>query len=134
MPQEYYIIPAGSTGSPDNSLPGSGGYPDNSLPGGTGGRPSHPIVLPPLPPGTKPPVGTWPPQLPPGQVTPPIFIPEGPDNSLPPELPPGSVWPPLNPGDGIGGKVLALVLLVGIGYKWVVLQGPTIWPPSPQPK
>jgi hypothetical protein len=46
--------------------------------------------------------------------------------------PPGTVWPPLNPGDGIGGKVLALVWLVGIGYKWAVLETPpVVWPPQP---
>jgi hypothetical protein len=119
---------------PDNSLPGSGNYPDNSLPGG-GVSVAPPIVLPPLPPTVKPPVGIWPPQLPtPGHPAQPIFIPDTPDNSLPPELPPGSVWPPLNPGDGIGGKVLALVWLVGVGYRWAVLQGPQIWPPVAQPK
>jgi hypothetical protein len=81
---------------PTNELPG---HPDNSLPVG----PSH------LP---YPPITTWPPPQP-------VFpgLPIYPDNALP--IPPGAVWPPV---PGIKGKVLCFVWIVGVGYRWTVID------------
>jgi hypothetical protein len=95
------------------------------------GHPSHPIqptypVDPdyglPLPPTVwpQPPVAPNH-DLPVAPVTPehPIYLPVAPNNDLP--LPPGSVWPPVPPSLG-DGQVMALVWLVGIGYRWTVLD------------
>ena len=141
--------------------PVSGGHPDQGLPPGEPGTPTHPIELPPLPPGTKP---EHPITLPPGGGTPshPIFVPIEPAHPIagepptpshpiagggepvtpehPISLPPGTIWPPLNPGDGVQGKGLLLVIVVGSDgrskYKWVVVDAPSIWPQPPvaQPK
>lgn len=91
--------------------------------GGWGGRPVQP--LPPLPP-VDPPID--PPEVGPGTPEHPIFIPDRPNL---PQLPPGSVWPPFNPGDGVSGKVLMLCWIPGVGKKWVVIEVPTMWPPTP---
>jgi hypothetical protein len=91
---------------------------DNGLPPTYPVKPGNDL---PRPPGgfPRPPLGIWPPQQP---IYPshPIYPTEGDgvDNSLP--LPPGSVWPPLPPD--IKGKILAFCWLVGIGYRWVVLD------------
>ena len=57
------------------------------------------------------------------------------DNTLP--LEPGTIWPPLPPELGTG-KVIALVIVYGVGYRWAVLdlslKPGTPLPPSPQPK
>jgi len=102
--------------------------------------PSHPIEIPPLPPG----VPEHPIALPPhgGEPSHPIFIPGTPEHPI--ELPPGFVWPPLNPGDGVQGKALLLAWVVGTKkYKWVVVEVPEFYPshpiapggpPRPQPK
>ncbi len=118
MPLAYIKLLNG----PDDVDPGYGNDPAR--------HPAPPIVLPPLPPGTKPPVGTWPPRFDPNrpEIAPPIFIEDDPPSSTLP-IQPGQIWPPLNPGTGIGGKVLALVWIVGVGYRWVVLQSASIWPP-----
>jgi len=90
--------------------------------------PGHPSnTLPPVPPGQNVPDNT----LPSGPVRPsqPIFIPETPSNPI--ALPPGHIWPPLNPGDGIYGKSLVLVWVVGTDkYRWVSLDRPAVWPPT----
>jgi hypothetical protein len=125
-----------------NELPDSGNRPDNSLP-------TPPNVWP------KPPVGIWPPPQPiypshpiyPGgrpshPIAPgggggekpehPIAPGGGPEHPI--ELPPGSVWPPLPPE--IKGKILAFCWLVGIGYRWVVIDPslkPDIGLPGDQP-
>lgn len=150
----------------------SGDRPDNSLPGG-GGHPSHPIVLPPVPPGFPPiPDNTLPGYG--GRPSNPIFLPfpgrpdnslpgsggrpDRPDNSLPGSggsidntlpgsggsidntlpMPPGTIWPPLNPGDGVQGKGLLLILVLGADgvekFKWLVIDAPGMWPPVAQPK
>jgi hypothetical protein len=113
------ITPVDPSGNPVD--PGYGqGHP--------GGRPTHPIALPPLPPGQKPDN-----TLPSGPVYPthgPIFINGTPEHPI--ALPPAQVWPPLNPGDGIYGKSLVLVWVVGTDkYRWVSLEPPTMWPPPP---
>ncbi len=157
------ITPLSMSGErPDNSLPGSPAYP------------SHPIELPPLPPGIHP---SHPIVLPPSGAAPshPIFVPiepthpidpggeppapdqglpgspAAPDQGLPGSggggtpshpiaLPPGTIWPPLNPGDGVYGKGLLLIIVVGADgvrkFKWVVVDGPEVWPkpPAAQPK
>jgi hypothetical protein len=121
-----------------------GGRPTHPIAGG-GGHPSHPIELPPIPPGLEP---SHPIVLPPDGIEPshPIFIPIVPTQPLPPTpgipptptppiaAPPGTVWPPLPPSTGIAGKALVLVWVVGVGYRWLVLEGPAIWPPTAQPK
>ena len=133
-----YIYPVNmSTGRPDNSLPGVPGSPDNSLPG-MGGSPSHPIVVPPLP-GIWPPPGqpTFPIALPPGEPTQPIYIEGSPEHPI--TMPPATIWPPLPPV-GPTGKYAILILVVGVGYRWLVVEGPgpshpiAPQPPEAQPK
>lgn len=105
------------------------GDPDYGIPGG--GHPGHPLPIPPLPPDIwpQPPVGIWPPPVRPGF---PIIIPQPPDKPLP--EPPGTIWPPLPPGTGIAGKHWVLIWVVGVGYRWLVIDGPDKWPPAAQPK
>jgi len=86
-----------------------------------------PIIPPPLPPGidwpSLPPVINPPPDYP-------VALPPHLDNSLPA---PGTIWPPLDPSDGIEGKTLLLVAVVGAGqrkYRWVVVDTESV----PQPK
>lgn len=106
-----------------------GGHPDQGLPG----MPGHPSQgLPPVPgvPGT--PDNTLP-----GTGAPPEVdntlpgTPPAPDNSLP--MPPATIWPPLPPGTGVAGKALILIWVVGVGYRWLVVKGPEVWPPVPEP-
>lgn len=73
------------------------------------GGPAHPIRLPPL-------VPTHPIYTPP-EVSPPIAI------------PPGAVWPPLPPG--LPRVLIALVWIVGVGYRWAVLDGDAAIPTPP---
>src|SRR5215831_11021290 len=63
------------------------------------GHPEHPIALPPLTP------------------THPIYVPPPEVNN---DLPGGAVWPPLH--EGMPEKVVALVWIPGVGYRWVVLN------------
>ena len=113
---------------------------DNGLPGGRPTFPVKPDQGLPSAPGVwpKPPVGVWPPMQPiypshpiypvePGTPSHPIAGEPG-TPTHPIELPPGSVWPPLPPA--IGGKILAFCWLVGIGYRWVVLD-PSLKPGFP---
>jgi hypothetical protein len=125
-----YMIPvSGSPGAPDQGLP-TGGLPSHPIAPG-GGSPSHPIQLPPLPPGTPshpialPPPGVWPPEFP-------VQIPGTPEHPI--TMPPGSIWPPLPPDSGISGVTLILIFVIGVGHRWLVVQGPTTWPPQPGPK
>lgn len=135
-----YIVPVNSGDEP------GGGYPSHPIviPGhpshpiaGQPGSPEHPIVLPPLPPGFYP---SHPIVLPPsgGIPTQPIYYPEEPEHPI--TLPPATVWPPLNPSDGVVGKSLLLVLVVGASggqYRWILSdQEPVgVWrPPVPEPK
>ena len=103
------------------------------------GVPSHPIVIyPPRPDQGLPPTGGKPDQGLPPTGSPPKpdqGLPgsqPGVDNSLP--VPPATVWPPLPPGTGVSGKALILIWVVGVGYRWLVVSGPDIWPPVAQPK
>jgi hypothetical protein len=139
----------------DNGLPGAPPVIDNGLPV----RPTYPVDPGfgiPVRPGVwpKPPITTWPPPQPvypshPIYPTPPGHI----DNALPGDqpvaghplpgdqpvvsppiyLPPGAVWPPI---PGIEGKVIALVWIVGYGYRWASLDPGVSNPiaPTPQPK
>jgi hypothetical protein len=120
--------------------------------------PEHPIELPPTYPvdpdyGLPIGPGVWP--QPPKPVDPgygvpipiapefPIYLPPQVNPPLPPgspahpiALPPGSVWPPLPPS--VTGTVTALVWIVGVGYRWTVIDTslkPThpIMPPSRVP-
>jgi hypothetical protein len=81
------------------------------------GLPTPPTVWP-MPPRPERPDNS----LPPIQAHPshPIYIPNpgAPDNELP--LPPGSVWPPLPPG--VEGQVMCIVWIVGVGYRWTVID------------
>jgi hypothetical protein len=103
-----YGRPDWAPARPGHDLPGSGGLrPDHDLPrppGHVGGGP----ITPPMYPSGQP--------LPPG-------VPEKPPTTKPIE--PGEVYPPLAPGAPPVG--LALVWLVGVGYRWVNL-GPTVTP------
>lgn len=99
------------------------------------GRPAHPIVRPPtypVDPGWGLPTlpGKWP--IPPRPVDPQYGIPECPlEPGHPiypvppvagqlPVLPPGSVYPPLPPG--VTGQLLCFVWIVGVGYRWIVID------------
>ena len=132
----------GSPDRPDNDLPWGPGRPGNELPGAPG-HPSHPIVLPPLP-------GIWPKPgepsipvvLPPLMPTQPIYIEGAPPTapgqpSQPIALPPG-IYPPLPPEAGLpSGKIAILILVVGVGYRWLVYDKAQVAPPiagTPQPK
>ena len=68
--------------------------------------------------------------LPPAPVHPslPIYLP-GPDNELP--IQPGEIWPPLPPGIA-QGKVMCFVWIVGIGYRWTVIDT-SLKPSAPLP-
>lgn len=126
------------------------------------GHPAHPIVRPPtypVDPGwglpTRP--DRWP--IPPRPVDPQYGVPEcplTPEHPIylppgdPPVLPPGSVWPPLPPG--VTGQLLCFAWIVGVGYRWIVIdtnlkpthpiapppltpEHPIVLPPdAPQPK
>lgn len=126
----------GSGDYPDNELPeGGGGEIDNSLPGsGSGFRPPGNATLPVLP-GIWPPPGkpNFPVRIPvdPGYGHP-IFIGEGPENPI--ALPPG-IYPPLPP-TGSSGKVAILVWVVGVGYRWIVVDDASAGqlPSGAQPK
>jgi hypothetical protein len=85
-----------------------------------------------LPPGTP---GQLPSPQPPGAVTPPIVLPPGqpgaPDQGLPPipgiplppiALPPDTIWPPLPPGTPEPHKLVAIVAVPGVGYRYVVVD------------
>jgi hypothetical protein len=101
----------------DNSLPGAPPAPDQGLPG-SGGKPPKPDQgLPGTPPAPDQGLPGTPPSV---------------DNSLP--QPPATIWPPLPPGVGVAGKALLLIWIVGVGYRWLVVSGPDVWPPVPQPK
>lgn len=97
-------------------------------PGYEGGRPSNPIQLPPTPPGLRPDNS-----LPsaPMRPTQPIFIPEEPSQPLP--VPPGTIWPPLPPSTGASGRVWILIYVVGVGHRWLLINGPAVWPPPTGP-
>jgi hypothetical protein len=164
MPDSFYakITPVGPEGpvDPGYGHPGGGGGqvtppialpplppgfkpPDISWKPGDG-HPSAPIFIPipghpdntlPTPPGGPPHVGGGPAQPP---VPPPTVGggPIPPPTVWPPPIPPGTVWPPLNPGDGVQGPGLLLVIVLGADgrykTKWVSI-GPGVWPPLPPP-
>jgi hypothetical protein len=109
--------------------------------------PSHPIQLPPLPPGVEAP--SHPIALPPDGSAPshPITIPGTPEHPI--AAPPGTIWPPLDPSNGVAGKALVLIFVYGAGQhatRWLVVDVPTSpeqpWvppaggtkPPAAQPK
>lgn len=119
---------------------------DNGLPGRPGvwppQRPTYPVDpdygLP-----TRPGVWPNPPNLGgghPGHPLPPVPVYPSHPIYLPPnvpghpiELPPGAVWPPLPPALD-GEKVLAFVWIVGVGYRWAVLDpGATVDNSLPKP-
>jgi hypothetical protein len=103
--------------------------------------PSHPIYVPPghhvgggPMPGGRPdqgPTPTPPPVVGGGPVVPPPEVGGG------PIMPPGSVWPPLPPS--VEGKLLVFCWIVGIGYRWTVIDttleigGGPVYPPHTVP-
>ena len=148
-------IAPGEPGAPDQGLPGEPEYPDQGLPGepeypdqglpGFPGAPSFPIHL--------PPPGYWPMPPHPGQGLPPaipgfghpdqglpvapgvpiypdqpIYIDGAPNQDLP--LEPGTVWPPLPPQ--ITGKVVGLMVVFGLGYRWICVDA-DLRPPGKPP-
>lgn len=129
MPQGYFAritpvqLPGGGPVDPDYGIEGgNGGSPEQPIIG----SPSHPIELPPLPPDVPdqglPPLAGQLPEWP-------TVIPGTPEHPI--AHPPGTVWPPLPPDSGIAGKVWILVYVMGVGHRWFVVQGPSIWPPPP---
>lgn len=87
------------------------------------------------PPGFPGAPGHLPAPQPPGAVSPPIVLPPSqpgaPDQGLPPipgiplppiSLPPGEVWPPLPPGTEEPHKVVAIVAIPGVGYRYTVVE------------
>lgn len=124
-PQLGYFFPI-SAGHPGHPLPEPPNIPGHPLPEPPEpGEPGHP--LPPLPPGFVMPPIAFPPS-----IENPIVIPGTPENPI--TVPPGTIWPPIPPEAGIAGMVLALVWIVGVGYRWIALQGPSVWPPVATPK
>jgi hypothetical protein len=98
-----------------------GGHPSHQ-PVWPGPQPTHPIELPPG--SSVPPTEIWPPQ--PGTVWPPQ--PPVPGQPLPSPQPP-IVIPP--------NKVAVLLLVLGVGYKWAIIDKPDtqpVPPGKPQPK
>jgi hypothetical protein len=97
------------------------------------GRPDRPNnALPPLPPGFRPDNAL---PIAPARPAFPIVIPVPPDATKPIE--PGTIWPPLNPSDGVAGKCLLLIVVVGAsgsGYRWLAVDAPEINVPTPAPK
>jgi len=152
---------------PSHDLPNAPVRPGHDLPHPPG-HPSHrPIYPGGRPDNSLPPweaVGVWPPgptdpawgvDAPnPGGPSHPIYIPIGrpghPDQGLPPvaghpappiaSVPPGTIWPPLPPG-APAGKTALIVWLVGVGWRYVVVDIPASPPTAghlpgqtPQPK
>ena len=151
-PTLAFVIPVGGGHSPVDpgfGRPGGGWNPtDPGFGVGGGGGSTLPV---------RPPVGVWPPPLPPPGVwpappvidngLPPVPPGGGVDNTLPevPGVPvypsggpilPGTIWPPLPPP--FAGKVIALVVVFGIGYRWAVLdtdlKPDNTLPPTATPK
>jgi hypothetical protein len=88
---------------PGHRPPGSGEHPSHGLPGG-----GHGSTLPVWPVDGEHPIA-----------------PPSPGHPLPPiDPPPGTIWPPLPPGTDIepGQKALVLVLIEGVGYRYVVIE------------
>jgi hypothetical protein len=144
------IITPIADGAPDNDLPLP--MPPPSVWPPDPAHPEQPIRLPPPHISTGPvePPTIWPPgeinndlPLPPPVVWPPI--PGSPDNTLPPPVgvwppapifpanpiagvPPGTVWPPLPMPPHVGGgpvvheKLIVIVWVPGVGYRWVVVD------------
>jgi hypothetical protein len=116
----------------DNELPGTPAHPDQGLPPTYPVKPGNDLPRPPHV-WPRPPRPVGPDQgLPPQPVTPehPIYFPPaGPDNELP--LPPGAVWPPLPPALG-ETELLCLVWIVGVGYRWTVIDT-SLKPEQPLP-
>jgi hypothetical protein len=108
---------------PGHDLPGSGAHPwvpgmitGPLPPPGVWGPPPRPEHgLPPVPPGGYVDAGL------PVYPAVPIYPAKPPAGSTLPELPPGSVYPPLPPELGTE-KVIALVVIFGVGYRWAVLD------------
>jgi hypothetical protein len=113
---------------PDKPQPGLPPRPDAGLPPGgvVGGGPATPPVRPDqgLPPG-----GIAGHPLPPGGV-----IGGGPIYPAEPPV----LWPPLPPDAGIAGRAVILIWVVGVGYRWLIVEGrmqpPIYTPPPAQPK
>ena len=126
------------------------------LPEWPGGEPGQPLpeeeedeLIPDT--GFRPPVGIWPPKLPPLPPLKPGFpIPPTPDFPIAPvppggELEPGEIWPPgpmppFRPEWGTKYIAAALIYVTGLGWKWrwVVLDDkperpgrPEVEPPDP---
>jgi hypothetical protein len=108
-----YVKPGHPGGGP--VLPGGPVDPGYGV--DVGGKPVQP--LPPLP-GIWPPPGqpSLPIELPPVEVSPPIYIPETPEHPI--AKPPGTIWPPLPPDLGLDGKVAILVWVMGVGRRWYI--------------
>jgi len=125
------ITPVDAEGRPVDpgyGIPGGGGgRPDQGLP--IVRSPGHPIVLPPAPPDAHPDH-----DLPPlaGLPSHPIYIPGTPEHPI--VVPPGTVWPPLPPESGVAGRVWILIYVLGVGHRWLVVDGPSVWPPTAEPK
>lgn len=134
-------VPVGG-GRPDNSLPdgGDGGQVDNSLPTlpnyPSNGLPSGGVI-----PGNRPVQLPAAPPVFPNNDLPDTVFPGFPAHPLPPvpgtpgTLPilPGTVWPPLPPILG-GKKYLVVVLIPGIGARWVVIDTSLTITPMPTAK
>jgi hypothetical protein len=148
-PDAGYDRPAG--GHADQDLP-IHGHPGNRPPGWRPNRPDQGPARPPWdnvspwpPSETDPEWGVGAPRPPhPGYIP---IDPAHPGNVLPPvhghpappiaTTPPGTIWPPLPPGSPTG-KAAILVWIVGVGYRYAVVDlgasAGTPLPPAPQPK
>lgn len=100
---------------PIYELPERPDRPDNSLPiTPPGGSVSHPIA-----PGGERPSGQ--PVPPPQSGRPDQGLPQPPGSVSQPIYLPGTVWPPLPPTMD-DGKYLCFTWIVGIGYRWIVID------------
>lgn len=110
------------------------------------GVPLPPVVSHPIEPGGSPPnypigpnqdLPTAPGVFPMPPIAGPPVAPSHPIIVPPDDVPPGAVWPPLP--DSLPSKILALVWIVGVGYRWAVLDldadvaPPIAEPPEPTP-
>ena len=118
MPYVQGYLEIISQGSAGNELPGQSGRPSNELPGGQ--RPSDPnygMNTPGLPTNDLPPIPEVNPPLSPSNPIAPL-----PPASNKPTPPAGSIYPPLHGPGASKDKFVVLVIVPGVGYRYVIVD------------